>query len=29
MQAVWFAVAALLMRVIWRSAVRQYGAVGG
>jgi ABC-2 type transport system permease protein len=29
MQAVWLAVAALLMRVIWRSAVRQYGAVGG
>ena len=29
MQAVWLAVAALLMRGIWRSAVRQYGAVGG
>jgi len=29
MQAVWLAVAALLMRAIWRSAVRQYGAVGG
>src|SRR3972149_6766620 len=29
MQAVWLAVAALLMRGIWRSAVQQYGAVGG
>jgi ABC-2 type transport system permease protein len=29
MQALWLAVVGLLMRVIWRSAVRQYGAVGG
>lgn len=28
-QAAWLAVAAVLMRLIWRSAVRQYGAVGG
>lgn len=28
-QGVWLVIAALLMRVVWRSAVRRYGAVGG
>jgi ABC-2 type transport system permease protein len=29
MQGLWLAAVILLMRVVWRAAIRQYGAVGG